>query len=234
MLNPDATEFKPVSSLENLTSSKKINSHHNNSGKYVNNTSQSSVQQAPSKPNRSQQTKKKNVSSAPSTNQQKSLGTTLKTTATVNIQNANQRNKSISSGSQQRHDKPSRRKQQQRQRGSHEQPTDSLDSIEQQPPTSFITLDHTIDPVHIVTNTLLFKNTVVHGYDRYVAWVERCLQTYPVVTMVGMDPVLADLISLVIIIQQKGIGFYHELETFSIQEGGRQPTSGIQVKLHRN
>ncbi|KAI8337596.1 hypothetical protein BC941DRAFT_425718, partial [Chlamydoabsidia padenii] len=100
------------------------------------------------------------------------------------------------------------------------QQTSAVDSFTEQPATSFITIDQTINPVHVVIqNTPSHqKKTVVHGYDHYVAWIERCLQAYPVITVVGTDPAIADVISLVTMVQSKGIGFYHELATFSMVE----------------
>ncbi|SAM07231.1 hypothetical protein [Absidia glauca] len=73
----------------------------------------------------------------------------------------------------------------------------------EQPATSFITIDHTIDPA------IQQKNTLLHGYDHYLAWIERCLHMYPVITVVGMDPAMADVVSLVTLVQSKGIGSYH-------------------------
>lgn len=32
---------------------------------------------------------------------------------------------------------------------------------------------------------------------------------YPIITVVGMDPAMADVVSLVTLVQSKGIGSYH-------------------------
>lgn len=39
----------------------------------------------------------------------------------------------------------------------------------EQPATSFITINHTIDPM------IRQKNTLLHGYDHYLAWVQHLL-----------------------------------------------------------
>ncbi|CAO3597998.1 unnamed protein product [Absidia cylindrospora] len=133
--------------------------------------------------------------------------------------------------------------QNQRRSSSHTATTTTVTAVtdpnELEPTTSFITIDQTIDPVHIIPGALALKNTIAHGYDRYITWIERCLQAHAVVTLVGMDPAISDVLSLVTIMQEKGIGSCHELETFSMEDGvggGRQqqhPISGIQLRLHR-
>ncbi|KAI7880124.1 hypothetical protein K492DRAFT_130549, partial [Lichtheimia hyalospora FSU 10163] len=71
------------------------------------------------------------------------------------------------------------------------------------------------------------------------------------VTVVGMDNAIADVVSLVSIMQQRGIGEHEgklskdkekgtnlngvcfiEVETFTLQPTPKRYTSGIQVKLH--
>ncbi|ORX52823.1 hypothetical protein DM01DRAFT_1336600 [Hesseltinella vesiculosa] len=97
-------------------------------------------------------------------------------------------------------------------------------------PTSFITLDHNIHPLHLVPGAV---PTLSHGFDRYVAWIERCLREHETVTIVGMVPTLPDLITLVGMVQLKGLGYHQEFATFTLEENSRAPISGIQVKLHR-
>ncbi|CAO3613210.1 unnamed protein product [Cunninghamella echinulata] len=123
-----------------------------------------------------------------------------------------------------------RKKQQQtpRKKSSHHVANQTNQDINMEQPTNFITLQHTIDPIYSMVQHPT-KKTIAHGYDRYVAWIERSLQTYETITLVGSDPALADLISLISIVQLKGIGTHHELATFTTDG----PTSCIQVKLHR-
>ncbi|KAI9274595.1 hypothetical protein BDA99DRAFT_556007 [Phascolomyces articulosus] len=73
---------------------------------------------------------------------------------------------------------------------------------------------------------------LVHGYERYIEWINRCLRAFETITIVGMDYAIADVVSLVTILQRRKIGEHEEVETFSLDQGNKRYTSGIQVKLH--
>lgn len=87
--------------------------------------------------------------------------------------------------------------------------------------------------------------------------MSRCLKTYDTITIVGMDKAIADVVSLVTILQHRGIGehegeffdhvycwrcscpltkelhAYLEVETFTVEQDVRRYTSCIQVKVSR-
>ncbi|KAI8061619.1 hypothetical protein BC940DRAFT_309971 [Gongronella butleri] len=111
------------------------------------------------------------------------------------------------------------------------QPRLAQQDIDTLPPTSFISLDHNIHPIHQIATAP--APILAHGFERYVAWIERCLQAHETVTLVAMAPVLPDLVTLIGMVQLKGLGYHQEFATFTQEESGRSPVSGIQVKLHR-
>ncbi|KAI7851081.1 hypothetical protein BDC45DRAFT_232545 [Circinella umbellata] len=112
--------------------------------------------------------------------------------------------------------------------------------------TKFITIEEAIDPVFRTrptedgsknleggsgsTGEALGK--LIHGYERYIEWISRCLRAFETITVVGMDYAIADVISLVTILQRRNIGEHEEVETFSLDQGNKRYTSGIQVKVH--
>ncbi|KAI8144626.1 hypothetical protein BJV82DRAFT_667827 [Fennellomyces sp. T-0311] len=108
--------------------------------------------------------------------------------------------------------------------------------------TKFITIEEAIDPVfrtRPVEDGSKGKGSgegstdkLVHGYERYIEWIGRCLGAFETVTVVGMDYAIADVVSLVTILQDRGIGEHEEVETFTLDQGNKRYTSGIQVKLH--
>ncbi|KAI9308474.1 hypothetical protein BJ944DRAFT_260192 [Cunninghamella echinulata] len=178
---------------------------------------------APSKHNNSnnnhmQTSKKKSISSS--------------STNSDNIQSSSQLQNNQQPNDKQQSSTNRRKKQQQQQtsrrKSSHHETHQTGQVINMEQPTNFISLQHTIDPTYPIIQHPT-KKTIAHGYDRYIAWIERSLQTYETITLVGSDPALADLISLISIIQLKGIGSHHELATFTTDGS----TSCIQVKLHR-
>ncbi|KAI9493227.1 hypothetical protein BDB00DRAFT_380251 [Zychaea mexicana] len=107
--------------------------------------------------------------------------------------------------------------------------------------TKFITIEEAIDPVFRTrpgedgSKSIDGSETagkLVHGYERYIEWMTRCLRAFETITVVGMDYAIADVVSLVTILQRRKIGEHEEVETFTLDQGNKRYTSGIQVKLH--
>ncbi|OAD69628.1 hypothetical protein PHYBLDRAFT_172264 [Phycomyces blakesleeanus NRRL 1555(-)] len=112
-------------------------------------------------------------------------------------------------------------------------------------PSKFITIETAIHPVFQMrpeqniersqkghfSGTTSGLTKLDHGYERYIDWIERSLKTFNMITIVGMESAVVDVVSMVAILQQRSIGEHEEVETFSIRDGKRW-TCGIQVRLH--
>ncbi|KAG0165499.1 hypothetical protein DFQ30_008371 [Apophysomyces sp. BC1015] len=95
-------------------------------------------------------------------------------------------------------------------------------------PVKFITIEQEIDPLLIQPEHE--KNTIIHGYEPYLAWIEQSLNAFGTVTVVGMGRAVVDVVSLTTILQHRGIGEHEDVETFSLSQG-KKPTSCIQVTV---
>lgn len=84
-------------------------------------------------------------------------------------------------------------------------------------PAKFITIEETIDPLCQLSIKDRSEKKIVHGYERYIEWIGQSLKAFDTVTIVGMDNAIADVVSLVNIMQQRGIGEHEEVETFTLQ-----------------
>ncbi|KAI8883468.1 hypothetical protein K501DRAFT_333362 [Backusella circina FSU 941] len=90
--------------------------------------------------------------------------------------------------------------------------------FEQESP--FIAIEAAIDPVHRLDNIASdsrrqslshdVKKQYEHGYERYIDWIDRSLQIYGIVTVVGMDKAIVDVISMVTILQERKIGEHQD------------------------
>ncbi|KAG1448268.1 hypothetical protein G6F56_008991 [Rhizopus delemar] len=97
----------------------------------------------------------------------------------------------------------------------------------------FIAIEAAIDPIHRINNTtgISTGKQLEHGYERYIGWINRSLEMYDMITVVGMENAIADVVSIITIVQDREIGVHEEVETFTtIRENGRK-ASGIQVRL---
>ncbi|KAF7728456.1 hypothetical protein EC973_006136 [Apophysomyces ossiformis] len=71
-------------------------------------------------------------------------------------------------------------------------------------PAKFITIEQEIEPLLIQPEHE--KNTLIHGYEPYLAWIEQSLKAFGTVTVVGMGRAIVDVVSLTTILQHRGIG----------------------------
>ncbi|KAG1497911.1 hypothetical protein G6F54_005445 [Rhizopus delemar] len=124
---------------------------------------------------------------------------------------------------------------QDKRRASRHETAASVDLDNQFKEAKFIAIEAAINPIHRIHNTgssNFAENQFEHGYERYVDWIDRSLKLYDMVTVVGMENAIADVVSLVSILQERKMGVHEEVETFTtIQENGRK-ASCIQVRLH--
>ncbi|KAI7872072.1 hypothetical protein BDF14DRAFT_1756084 [Spinellus fusiger] len=110
-------------------------------------------------------------------------------------------------------------------------------------PSKFITIEAMIDPLfynrpdkeespNTSGSSTANVTRLEHGYERYIHWIGTSLKAFNSITLVGIENAVVNVISLVAILQQRGIGEHEEIETFSMKEGKRWK-NGIQVRLHR-
>ncbi|KAG0172924.1 hypothetical protein DFQ28_009929 [Apophysomyces sp. BC1034] len=81
-------------------------------------------------------------------------------------------------------------------------------------PVKFITIEQEIDPLLIQPEHE--KNTIIHGYEPYLAWIEQSLNAFGTVTVVGMGRAVVDVVSLTTILQHRGIGEHEDTELLPI------------------
>ncbi|RUS30647.1 hypothetical protein BC938DRAFT_479113 [Jimgerdemannia flammicorona] len=98
--------------------------------------------------------------------------------------------------------------------------------------SKFITIADPIDPVLIIHGSN-GTTTLANGCDVYVDWVERSLKAFDQVVLIGIDQALANVVAIVNILEQSGLGGHHDLETFTVEEPKGTYKSCIQFKLHR-
>ncbi|KAI8981578.1 hypothetical protein BDB01DRAFT_851353 [Pilobolus umbonatus] len=96
----------------------------------------------------------------------------------------------------------------------------------------FITIEAAIDPIQ--KHTVDTHQSIEHGYERYIEWINKSLRVYDTVTLVGMNNAIVDVISIVTILQNRKIGIYDDVETFSMDSMDKtnRLICCIQVKLH--
>ncbi|KAI7891957.1 uncharacterized protein EV154DRAFT_506469 [Mucor mucedo] len=96
--------------------------------------------------------------------------------------------------------------------------------------SAFIAIEAAIDPIRLIDKSS--KKLFEHGYERYIDWINRSLNSFDTVTLVGMENAIVDIVSLVTIMQDRKIAVHDDVETFTMNAGKGKLTSCIQVKLH--
>ncbi|ORE01972.1 hypothetical protein BCV72DRAFT_309542 [Rhizopus microsporus var. microsporus] len=109
-------------------------------------------------------------------------------------------------------------------RPSRQETTSLEDQFKQE--AKFIAIETAINPMH------RNEKQLEHGYERYIDWINRSLKLYDIITVVGMDTAIVDVVSIVTILQDRKLGVHEEIETFTMDQGNGRKTSCIQVKLH--
>ncbi|KAG2193974.1 hypothetical protein INT47_000762 [Mucor saturninus] len=96
--------------------------------------------------------------------------------------------------------------------------------------SAFIAIEAAIDPIRLIDKSS--KKIFEHGYERYIDWINRSVNSFDTVTLVGTENAIVDIVSLVTIMQDRKIAVHDDVETFTMNAGKGKLTSCIQVKLH--
>ncbi|KAG1055236.1 hypothetical protein G6F43_002798 [Rhizopus delemar] len=104
---------------------------------------------------------------------------------------------------------------QDKRRASRHETAAAVDLDNQFKEAKFIAIEAAINPIHRIHNTgssNFAENQFEHGYERYVDWIDRSLKLYDMVTVVGMENAIADVVSLVSILQERKMGVHEDDE----------------------
>ncbi|KNC99943.1 uncharacterized protein SPPG_05316 [Spizellomyces punctatus DAOM BR117] len=67
----------------------------------------------------------------------------------------------------------------------------------------------------------------------YTEWIASSLREFDEVEIVGVDPALANCVSVILILENSGIATRHELDTTTFQAPDKSPKSCIKVTVRR-
>lgn len=96
------------------------------------------------------------------------------------------------------------------------------ESVDNLTPTNFLVLN---------SNNLSSIASLGDSLDVCVDWMRRSLTDHAEITLLGVDPFLADITSLLLISEREGYGKIERLETYTIEESAGHPKSCIEASL---